>query len=145
MYTVCCPNLFFPFFIYFLFFVIGILCKMLIFMFKTFFFSWADKIDTKFCLKSTLVSWLNLELFYANDGIVFSFTISKIFLMKTKSISKKKKHIKKNRETKEIDIPLVLSWKWKLLLDHVYPSKTSIKLYVRTAVYIIRTAKLLSL
>lgn len=118
---------------------------MLIFMFKTFFFSWADKIDTKFCLKSTLVSWLNLELFYANDGIVFSFTISKIFLMKTKSISKKKKHIKKNRETKEIDIPLVLSWKWKLLLDHVYPSKTSIKLYVRTAVYIIRTAKLLSL
>lgn len=118
---------------------------MLIFMFKTFFFSWADKIDTKFCLKSTLVSWLNLELFYANDGIVFSFTISKIFLMKTKSISKKKKHVKKNRETKEIDIPLVLSWKWKLLLDHVYPSKTSIKLYVRTAVYIIRTAKLLSL
>lgn len=117
---------------------------MLIFMFKTFFFSWADKIDTKFCLKSTLVSWLNLELFYANNGIVFSFTISKIPLVKTKSINKKKKHAKK-RETKEIDILLVLSWKWKLLLDHVYPSKTSIKLYVRTAVYIIRTAKLLSL
>lgn len=70
---------------------------MLIFMFKTFFFSWADKIDTKFCLKSTLVSWLNLELFYANNGIVFSFTISKIPLVKTKSINKKKKHAKKKR------------------------------------------------
>lgn len=74
---------------------------MLIFMFKTFFFSWADKIDTKFCLKSTLVSWLNLELFYANNGIVFSFTISKIPLVKTKSINKKKKHAKKKEKQRK--------------------------------------------
>lgn len=75
---------------------------MLIFTFKTFFFSWAAKINTKFCLKSTLVSWLNLELFYANDGIVFSFTISKILLVNTKSINKKKKHAKKEKQRKSI-------------------------------------------